>query len=561
MSRAATHATLRTVDDAVAFVREQERSGTKEWEGRCLSLVAHAYGYAGSGTTDLDRDGNNEAFEYWMGSSFKHRRDRKPPVGALACFRKEGRAGHIAVVVKSNGPEVILLGNDDADGGRVRPQPIKFFEQTFGQTYVGWAEPDFPNGARGDGIPLPRPATPVAVFRQALFLGSQHSESVRTLQRRLNALLGTSLEVSGEYTPGTRDAVREYQRRCGFRGADADGLLFDPATKTGGEVTLRTLFPAEAFVVRGQSVPKSDTREEDPSELGETPDPPETGGAETPEQHGTVGRTTSPTSPTKQKVRLADLEPGKTNRSVRLLQQRLNTVINARLTTTGTYDESTQNAVRAWQILIGDLDTSDGILGPRQFQRLFPMRLFDRVDGPAVARPGHPDTGPDTGLEPEQLTLSSQGEDFIVEFEGFRSKLYEDQAGHCSIGVGHLVHLGPCNAGDRREFRDGITRARAIELMRDDASSKIDTVASNVNVPLTQEQFDALVSFTYNVGESAFEESTLLSKLNQGDFDAVPRQLARWNKVTINGEKVVSRGLTRRRSREATLFSTGSYTG
>ncbi|HSV39953.1 MAG TPA: lysozyme, partial [Nocardioidaceae bacterium] len=158
-------------------------------------------------------------------------------------------------------------------------------------------------------------------------------------------------------------------------------------------------------------------------------------------------------------------------------------------------------------------------------------------------------------------TLSGQGEEFIIEFEGFRSKLYEDQAGHCSIGVGHLVHLGSCTASDRREFRGGLTRAEGIDLMVSDARSKIDCVASNVDVALTQEQFDALVSFTFNVGEGAFEDSTLLRKLNEGDFAAVPKELARWNKVTIDGEKVVSNGLTRRRGREAKLFSTGSYVG
>lgn len=68
------------------------------------------------------------------------------------------------------------------------------------------------------------------------------------------------------------------------------------------------------------------------------------------------------------------------------------------------------------------------------------------------------------------------------------------------------------------------------------------------------------MSFTFNVGEHAFETSTLLKRLNAGDFAGVPEELARWNKVTINGRKVVSNGLTRRRAREAKLFATGVYT-
>lgn len=546
MNKAPTHETLWSADDAVAFVRSQQASGTTRWEGMCLSLAAHAYGYSGSGTTDLDKDGSNEAFEYFKGSKFKHPGDRRPPVGALACWEKPGRAGHIAVVVQSDGSDVLVLGNDDTQGGRVKPRPIDFFESTFGQTYLGWVEPDFPRGAPGNPHGLPERAHPQVVFRRALFLGNQHSESVRALQRRLNAILGTSLDVSGEYDEATRRAVAKFQRRCRFTGSGADGLIWDPVTKTGGEATMRLLFPARAFVARDGVVAKSDVRREDEPAGDEKPEPPELRAtpAEEPLQPERTQRLP--------KVKLADLVPGARNGSVRLLQERLNKVINARLDVTRTYDERTRNAVRAWQILIGDVDAADGLLGPNQFARLFPMRAFNRVDGQqAGLGPAAPAAG---------MTLSPRGEEFIVEFEGFRSELYLDQAGHCTIGVGHLVHLGACNDSDKAKFRGGISRAKAIEFMRHDARSKIDAVSSNVTVPLSQEQFDALVSFTFNVGEGAFEDSTLLKKLNEGDHAAVPTQLARWNKVTINGKKVASKGLTRRRGREARLFEKGAYT-
>ena len=82
------------------------------------------------------------------------------------------------------------------------------------------------------------------------------------------------------------------------------------------------------------------------------------------------------------------------------------------------------------------------------------------------------------------------------------------------------------------------------------------TVARNVSVPLNDNQFAALVCFTFNVGRGNFLASTLFRNLNAGWYSQVPAQLARWNKVEIDGVEKVSNGLTRRRAAEAALWNT-----
>ena len=152
-------------------------------------------------------------------------------------------------------------------------------------------------------------------------------------------------------------------------------------------------------------------------------------------------------------------------------------------------------------------------------------------------------------------TLSQAGVEFIARFEGFRGTLYDDAAGHCTIGFGHLVHHGRTNGTESAEFRNGISRERGLELLADDAAKAAQAVVERVQVPLAQHQFDALVSFVFNLGAGAFAESTLLRELNAGHYDAVPPQLDRWVKA---GGKTLQ-GLVRRREAEGVLFSQGRY--
>ena len=151
--------------------------------------------------------------------------------------------------------------------------------------------------------------------------------------------------------------------------------------------------------------------------------------------------------------------------------------------------------------------------------------------------------------------LSDAGAAFIGRFEGFRGELYDDPAGHCTIGYGHLVHQGPCNGSEPAKFRRGITQEQALKLLKTDAAGAGAAVNDAVTVSLNQAQFDAMVSFVFNLGAGTFRSSTLLSKLNAHDFGAVPAELGKWVHA---GGKVLA-GLVTRRKAEAKLFTTGAY--
>lgn len=153
------------------------------------------------------------------------------------------------------------------------------------------------------------------------------------------------------------------------------------------------------------------------------------------------------------------------------------------------------------------------------------------------------------------MRLSDQGAEFIGSFEGFSATLYDDPAGHCTIGYGHLVHLGNCDGSEPPEFKKGITKKRAAQLLREDARAAAETIEDAVAVEMSQVQFDALVSFCFNVGSGNFRASTLLKKLNAGKARAVPSELNRW--VFAGGKKLD--GLIRRRRAEGRLFATGDY--
>jgi lysozyme len=100
-----------------------------------------------------------------------------------------------------------------------------------------------------------------------------------------------------------------------------------------------------------------------------------------------------------------------------------------------------------------------------------------------------------------------------------------------------------------------ITADEAEQLLRQDLLQFETAVSSAVNVDLTDNQFAALVSWTYNVGVGAMRRSSLIRKLNQGDYAAVPGELSRWNKV----KGKVNRGLSNRRAAEIGLWARGSF--
>jgi lysozyme len=137
------------------------------------------------------------------------------------------------------------------------------------------------------------------------------------------------------------------------------------------------------------------------------------------------------------------------------------------------------------------------------------------------------------------------GLNLIKVFEDCRLEAYQDQRGIWTIGYGHT-----------HDVSQGMTctAEQANAWLIEDSQSAWDAICEFVLVPLTETQGGALLSFVFNVGRHAFKESTLLIKLNGGHYDAVPSELAKWNKITVNGEKIFSNGLTNRRNTEAALW-------
>ncbi len=150
----------------------------------------------------------------------------------------------------------------------------------------------------------------------------------------------------------------------------------------------------------------------------------------------------------------------------------------------------------------------------------------------------------------DRKKIGNNGLKFIAEHEGMILHLYNDPANHATIGVGHLVHYGPINGSEPEEFQNGISKERAMEILRSDVITAEKAVNKLVKVPLNQNQFDALVSFVFNIGETQFASSTLLAKLNNQDYQAVPSELNRW--VHGSGKKLP--GLINRRRNEGNLF-------
>ncbi|WP_441254538.1 lysozyme [Bradyrhizobium sp. 613_E4_N2_2] len=131
-------------------------------------------------------------------------------------------------------------------------------------------------------------------------------------------------------------------------------------------------------------------------------------------------------------------------------------------------------------------------------------------------------------------------------FEGRYLAAYRCPAGKLTIGMGHTgVDVKPGMT---------ITNAEADRLLRVDMQSAALSVSKLVRVPLSQNMFDALCDFAFNLGRAALAGSTLLRKLNDGDYSGAAAEFAKWNKAHVNGVLVELDGLTKRRHAEAELF-------
>ena len=139
--------------------------------------------------------------------------------------------------------------------------------------------------------------------------------------------------------------------------------------------------------------------------------------------------------------------------------------------------------------------------------------------------------------------ITEAGLALIRRFEGFSSTPYLCPAGYLTVGYGHVVR-GP-------EDEMYLSESDALLLLRHDVRQAEQAVLRQVAVPLSDHQFDALVSFAYNLGAGALQRSALRRKVNRGEHADVPEEFGRW--IWAGGKKLP--GLIRRRAAEAALYA------
>ena len=145
------------------------------------------------------------------------------------------------------------------------------------------------------------------------------------------------------------------------------------------------------------------------------------------------------------------------------------------------------------------------------------------------------------------MNIGDRGLDLIRAFEGFRAEPYLDAVGVPTIGYGSTYYPD----GQRVRLTDPpISEPEARRLMQATLAEFEDGISAALRVGVTQSQFDALICWAFNIGVSAAQNSTLMKKLNSGDYFGAADQFLRWNKA---GGVVLS-GLSRRREAERALF-------
>ncbi|MEG2749010.1 MAG: lysozyme [Acinetobacter sp.] len=150
------------------------------------------------------------------------------------------------------------------------------------------------------------------------------------------------------------------------------------------------------------------------------------------------------------------------------------------------------------------------------------------------------------GLAIDQMNVSPFGVDLICSFEGKRLTAYDDGVGVWTIAFGTTVYPN----GIKVKKGDTCTEPQAKAYMAHDLKKFESAVINAVKVPLKQNQFDALVSLAYNIGASAFIQSTLVKKLNANNIRGAANQFDVW--VNAGGKRM--QGLVNRRAREKALF-------
>ena len=144
------------------------------------------------------------------------------------------------------------------------------------------------------------------------------------------------------------------------------------------------------------------------------------------------------------------------------------------------------------------------------------------------------------------MKISLEGLSLIKKFEGCKLEAYKCSAGVWTIGYGHTTGV---------KEGDVCTQEEAEKLLRGDIFKFEEYVQDSVKVDLDQSQFDALVAWTFNLGPGNLRSSTMLKKLNNGEYESVPFEMRRWNKA---GGKTLD-GLIRRREAESLLFESKEW--
>lgn len=153
------------------------------------------------------------------------------------------------------------------------------------------------------------------------------------------------------------------------------------------------------------------------------------------------------------------------------------------------------------------------------------------------------------------MRMSEHGRELLIEWEGYSNEVYQDVAGKFTIGVGHLLTRDELASGkililgEPVKYHHGLTSLQIDRLLTQDLAGAEGAVNSGVQIGLNQNQFDALVSFVFNVGRQAFYQSTLRRILNEARYTRVPEQMRRWK---WSGGKV-DQGLVNRRENEIKL--------
>ncbi len=145
-----------------------------------------------------------------------------------------------------------------------------------------------------------------------------------------------------------------------------------------------------------------------------------------------------------------------------------------------------------------------------------------------------------THIEEDIMAIAKSTLSFITKEEGARNKAYKDSKGLWTIGVGHLI-----KPDEQHLITATLTDEQVEDLLKSDLKWCSEAVESSVKVPLSQNQFDALYSLCFNIGGTAFKNSTVVKRINAGDLKGAADAIEMWNKPAV---------LINRRKREKALF-------